>query len=268
MTTDVDQELFVAEWARWHHDHEMRRTRPHGFLSITGLHWLSEEPQRFNGVPGAWSCDARDVRVSVDDSERLSVEGVAISDHHTFANVDERGTQAQTGDVIIEICRRDELFMIRPRDPAHITRSEYAGTPTFAPSIAWAIGGTFLPFDVPGSIQVGASVEGLTHVYESRGEIEFALDDTTMRLIAFNDDEPDELFVVFADLTSGTSTYGACRFLTVEAPGADGAVTVDFNRATTPPCAYTTFATCPLPPPENHLPARIEAGEMTPVPGS
>jgi uncharacterized protein (DUF1684 family) len=266
MTTDVDEEIFVAEWQRWHHDHEVRRARPHGFLSITGLHWLSEVPQRFGDAPGAWSCVESDVHVTVVDDEILCVDGVGITNRHTFAKVDERGTQAQSGEVIIEICRRDEQFMIRPRDPQHPTRSEYAGTSTFPPSAAWAIGGTFVPFDVPKSIRVGASVEGLTHVYESRGVIEFVLDDTTMRLVTFNDEEPDELFVVFDDLTSGTSTYRACRFLTVKAPGADGAVTVDFNRATNPPCAYTTFATCPLPPPENHLHLPIEAGEMAPLP--
>jgi uncharacterized protein (DUF1684 family) len=72
--------------------------------------------------------------------------------------------------------------------------------------------------------------------------------------------------VIFRDETSGVSTYAACRTLRIGAPGPDGTVVIDFNRATNLPCAYTEFATCPLPPPENRLPIAIEAGEQIPTP--
>lgn len=101
-------------------------------------------------------------------------------------------------------------------------------------------------------------------MYESPGEIEFELAGKVLRLIAFNGDDPGELEIIFADATSGTTSYAACRFLTVDPPGPGGHVTLDFNRATNPACAYTDFATCPLPPASNHLPVPIEAGERIP----
>jgi hypothetical protein len=102
-------------------------------------------------------------------------------------------------------------------------------------------------------------------VYESPGEVAFELGGPVLRLMAFNGEKPNELFIVFADATSGMTTYAACRFLNVDAPDADSEVTLDFNHATNPPCAYTDFATCPLPPASNHLPVPIEAGEKLPL---
>ncbi len=99
---------------------------------------------------------------------------------------------------------------------------------------------------------------------QAPGEIEFEIEQQRFRLVAFNDEEPDELFIVFADLTSGSTTYGACRFLSVRAPSPEATVSIDFNRATNPPCAYTEFATCPMPPIQNRLPVRVDAGEMLP----
>jgi uncharacterized protein (DUF1684 family) len=70
--------------------------------------------------------------------------------------------------------------------------------------------------------------------------------------------------VLFTDATSGVTTYPANRSLLVDAPDAQGAVTLDFNRAVNLPCAYTDFATCPLPPAGNRLPIAVEAGEKIP----
>jgi len=78
-------------------------------------------------------------------------------------------------------------------------------------------------------------------------------------------EQSDELSFIFTDLTSGVTTYPACRFLTVVGPRENGRVDLDFNRATNPACAYTDFATCPLPPPGNHLSVRVEAGEKMPL---
>ena len=165
---------------------------------------------------------------------------------------------------VVEVCRRGVTFMLRVRDPDNPIRTGYVGTPAYPASLSWVVEGTFVPFTLPKLVEVGASVEGLTHVYHSPGVIEFELEHAIRQLVAFNDDEPNELFIVFADQTSGSTTYAACRFLSVNALGPDGAVTIDFNRATNPPCAYTEFATCPLPPRENHLAVHVEAGEKIP----
>jgi uncharacterized protein (DUF1684 family) len=126
--------------------------------------------------------------------------------------------------------------------------------------------GRYVPFDAPRAVTVGAAVEGLEHVYTSPGRIEFSVGGAPLSLTVFNGDAPGTLFVLFTDATSGITTYAANRSLAIAAPGPDGAVVLDFNHATNLPCAYTEFATCPLPPAENRLPIAVEAGEQIPVP--
>jgi uncharacterized protein (DUF1684 family) len=203
--------------------------------------------------------------VSLGDDEDLVVDEVRVKREHDFVDVDEQGERASYGDALVEVARRDGNSMVRPRDPSHVVRTRYVGTPTYPPSTDWVVRATLVPYDRPRSITVGASVEGLQHVCESPGEVEFQLAGRSCRLIAFNDEDPDELLFVFADLTSGTTTYALCRFLSTDGPDARGDVILDFNRARNPPCAYTDFATCPLPPPDNRLPVRVEAGEKVPL---
>jgi uncharacterized protein len=262
---EPDARDFIAQWDGWHRAHEKQRARPLGFLAISGLHWLDVEPQRFDDVPGEWSGDDEGVRVSLGDDDELVVDDERISGDYNFGVVGEHGVRARFGDAVMEVARRDGHYMIRPRHRDHVTRTGYKGTPTYPPDINWVVQGTFIPYDPPRSVIVGASVEGLEHVYESPGEVDFEVARRHHRLIAFNDEAPDELFIVFTDMTAGIETYAACRFLSAAAPSAGGHVVLDFNRSTNPPCAYTDFATCPLPPPTNHLPLRVTAGEMAPL---
>ena len=102
-------------------------------------------------------------------------------------------------------------------------------------------------------------------MYAAPGAVEFEIDGVPTTLTAFNGHTPGDLLVLFTDATSGISTYAANRALAIAAPDAEGRVVVDFNRATNLPCAYTDFATCPLPPAENRLAAAVTAGEKTPV---
>lgn len=264
MMDNQEQSKFATQWESWHREHELQRARPHGFLAITGMHWLDDEPQRFDDVPGAWSSDGDTVRVRLGEGEELYVDDERVIGAYDFDHVDESGIGASFGDAFVEVCRRDGHIMIRPRHPGHDVRTGYTGTPTYPASIDWVVTGTLTPYDPPRSITVGASVEGLAHVYESPGEVVFQLAEHALHLVVFNGEGPDELFIIFTDLTSGTTSYAACRFLTVSAPGPDRHVTLDFNRATNPPCAYTDFATCPLPPTSNHLAVRVEAGEKRP----
>jgi len=256
---------FADRWTQWHDEHERQRARPHGFLAITGLHWLDEILRRFEDVPGAWSTTLDGVDVVLGENEELNIEDVRVIEHYHFANVDEQGTTAQFGDAIVEVALRDGHFMIRPRDPNNEVRVRYAGTPTFEASLDWVTHGRLVPFAEPRSVSVGASVEGLSQVYMSPGEVQFQLVGQEFCLVAFSDDAPAELFFVFRDATAGDTTYAKCRFLRADAPDSDARVILDFNRATNPPCAYTDFATCPLRPEGNDLPVRIEAGEKMPL---
>ncbi|MCZ2829191.1 DUF1684 domain-containing protein [Modestobacter sp. VKM Ac-2986] len=257
---------FAEEWRSWHAGHEAVRADEHGFLSITGMYWLTGEPQRITGIPGEWWSGPAGPVVRLAAGEQLTVDGVVLSGVHEFGVVPEgEGVEALTGDIVVEVARRGGSDVVRPRDPAAPVRAAYAGTPAYAPDPRWRLTGRFVPFDRPRPTTVGSVVEGLELVHEARGRIEFTVDGQPLALTAFDDGSPDRLLVLFTDATSGVTTYAANRQLKVTGPAADGTVTVDFNRATNLPCAYTAFATCPLPPPENRLPVAVEAGEQKPA---
>jgi uncharacterized protein (DUF1684 family) len=123
--------------------------------------------------------------------------------------------------------------------------------------------GTFEPYRAPRPIPT-PDYSGGMQTLESPGEVSFELLGQRLRLVVAELDE-GELFLVFADGTTGRSTYPAGRFLYTPPPSGQQ-VEIDFNKAYSPPCAFTPYATCPLPLPENRLPISIEAGERDPGP--
>jgi uncharacterized protein len=277
----VDVGAFAEEWRRWHSAHEARVGDPHGFLAVTSLHWLQDAPERFADAPGEWSTGPDGVRVVLGEGELLVVGGgdggrggrdgggggggVAVRGEYAFGVIGERDSVfAGFGDAVIEVAKRGGHDILRPRYPDHPLRVAYRGTPAFEPDPRWAVPGRYVPFDTPRPTTVGAAVEGLLHVYDAPGRVEFELDGRPLSLTVFPGHAPGELMALFTDGTSGVTTYAANRSLRIGAPDADGVVWLDFNRAVNLPCAYTDLATCPLPPTENRLPVAIEAGEKTP----
>ncbi|MEU5551540.1 MULTISPECIES: DUF1684 domain-containing protein [unclassified Micromonospora] len=262
---EAQVDAFTLEWREWHRRHEETLAAPHGFLAVTGLHWLTDRPERVADLPGRWHTGADGVVVDLSDGEELLVDGEPVTGRHEFGPIPERGgvTVGFDGGVL-EIARRGGYDILRPRRPDHPLRTAFRGTPTYPPTTRWVLSGRFVPFDSPRPTTVGAAVEGLQHVYDAPGTIEFTVDGVPLRLTAFNGWSPGSLSVLFTDETSGVTTYAANRALSVDPPDEQGRVTVDFNRATNLPCAYTDFATCPLPPAENRLPVAVEAGEQIP----
>lgn len=265
-TTTLDpDEALRNEWTSWHAKHEEARADGHGFLAITGLTWLNTEPVRIAGISGSWSTGPEGPRVDLAPGETLVVDDATVTGEHSFGILAERGgVTAFDGDIAIEIAKRDGHDIVRPRDPSNPFLGVYSGTPAYAAEAKWHIAGRYLPFDEPRAVTVGSVVEELHHVYDAPGEIEFVVDDETFRLTAFPGKAPGSLHVLFTDATSGVTTYAANRSLAVAAPREDGSVVLDFTRAVNLPCAYTDYATCPLPPAENHLPFAVEAGEKQP----
>ncbi|MBW8486764.1 DUF1684 domain-containing protein [Actinomadura parmotrematis] len=261
---EADDE-FTRGWRDWREQHRAALADPHGFLAITGLHWLDGEPQRFPDAPGAWSTGPGGVTVDLGEGEELIVDGAPVRGRHSFGVLAERtGVTALWGDAAIEVAKRGGHDIVRPRHPENPLRLAFRGTPDYPPSPAWAVTGRFVPFDEPRPTKVGAAVEGLEHVYDAPGRIEFEIGGTPLSLTAFNGHGPGDLLVLFTDATSGVTTYAANRSLHLPPPAADGTVTLDFNRASNLPCAYTDLATCPLPPAENRLPIAVEAGQRIP----
>jgi uncharacterized protein (DUF1684 family) len=262
---DIDRATFSQDWAEWHRQHEAALADRHGFLAITALHWLGPDAERFADAPGAWSTGAGGVTVVLDPGEELIVDDVPVHGAHSFGTIPERASiNVGAGDAVIEVAKRGGHDIVRPRHPEHPLRVNFGGVPAYPPAPRWVVAGRYAAFDEPRAVTVGAAVEGLQHVYAAPGLIEFHLGGETLRLTAFNGKAPGRLLLLFTDATSGVTTYPANRALQVDAPDADGAVTLDFNRAVNLPCAYTDFATCPLPPAENRLPIAVEAGEKIP----
>jgi uncharacterized protein (DUF1684 family) len=260
----IDTAAFGQEWADWHREHETVLASPHGWLAITALHWLDPEPKTLSGAPGQWSADGGRVTVALAEGEELTVDGGTVRGTFVFPEIPERGgISAVWGDSVLEVAKRGGHHIVRPRHPDHPLRTSFHGIPAYAPDPRWAVTGRYLPFGEPRDITVSAVVEGLQHIYAAPGEIEFELAGQTRRLTAFNGASPGALSLLFTDATSGVTTYPACRSLKVTADP-DGTVTLDFNRAVNLPCAYTDYATCPLPPAGNRLDVAVEAGEKIP----
>ncbi|MDF2048561.1 DUF1684 domain-containing protein [Arthrobacter sp. Cr_A7] len=266
--TETALESFDADWQEWHTAHERQRAHPHGFLAVTHLHWLDSSARRLDGVPGTWSAVDDAVRIVLEAGERLQRDGQELNTGSgatiELGSIEERGgINLASGDTVIEVAKRGGEYIVRPRNPENALLREYQDTPAYSPDAAYAVRGTFVPFEAPRPTTVGAAVEGIQHVYEAPGEIRFKLAGRELALTAFNGHAPGSLSVLFTDQTSGKTTYAANRSLSV-VPAADGSVELDFNRAVNLPCAYTDLATCPLPPAENRLPVAIEAGEKIP----
>lgn len=250
---------FAAAWREWHTERERVLADSHGWLSITARHWLTAEPQRFDGIPGTWHDDGDAAVVSVGPDEDFAVSGTA-----RFELVNSGpGEMVKAGDRVVEVARRSG-YLLRLRDPAAPVRAAFQGVPAYEPNPAWVLPGRFEPFDEPRAVTVGAVVEGLSHVYSSPGVLRFTHGGEVFALTAFNGREGAAFSVLFTDATSGVTTYAANRSMLVAAPDSAGRVELDFNRAVNLPCAFIDLATCPLPPAENRLPFPVEAGERIP----
>jgi uncharacterized protein (DUF1684 family) len=257
---------FAADWERWHKQHQDRLAAPDGFLAITSINWLTPAPSRFADAPGEWSADASGVTVVLREGEDLTLDGAPIgSGTHHLGRIPERGgVFPADANGVYEVARRGGNDILRPRHPGHELRARFRGTPAYAPDPRWVIRGRYRAFEAPRDTTVGSVVEGLQHVYAAPGIVEFEVGGQPYALTAFNGHAPGSLHILFTDATSGVTTYAASRSLVLAPPGADGTVIVDFNRAANLPCAYTPFATCPLPPAGNHLPFAVAAGEQAP----
>jgi uncharacterized protein (DUF1684 family) len=245
-----------------------------GWLALAGLFWLNDGTNTVGGDPDsdialpetsapprvgvidfrggqATLTVAEGISVSVDSAPVLSALLVDDGDHR-------KPSLVSVGTVSFFVIRRGDRTGIRVRDTQSPARAAFTGRKWFAPDPAYRVTGRFVPHAEPRKLP-NVNIVGITEMIENPGRVAFELGGRRHEVEAF-DGGKDRLFLVIRDATSGKSTYGSSRFL--HAPVlADGRVELDFNRAYNPPCAFTPYATCPLPPPENILPVAIEAGE-------
>jgi uncharacterized protein len=251
VTTSVET-TFEKAWKEWHGERERYYSDPLGWVSLTGLYWLTDEFETVADLPGRWRGDADAAYVEgIEGTEKLEpVEGAP-------------GLLVEDGDRRIEVIRRTGSVALRVHDPKSPHLKAFHGIPTYPPSEQWCVVGTFTPYQQPQTVTTAAVVEGLEHHHNAAGVIAFELAGTALQLIAFGRSDGG-LHVLFTDATSGVTTYPAARGLSISPPDADGTVTLDFNRASNLPCSFTDFATCPVAPADNRLPVAVEAGEKNP----
>jgi uncharacterized protein (DUF1684 family) len=154
------------------------------------------------------------------------------------------------------VIERENKFAVRVKDNDSETRKNFTGLRWYKVDPAWKIKAKFVPSPHPVTFDTAV---GVKEQDESPGYVTFTSGGQQYRLEPTKED--DELFFVIRDLTSGKTTYGASRFLYAALPK-DGFVELDFNKAENPPCVFTDYATCPLPPPQNRMKLAVTAGEM------
>lgn len=242
---------FEQDWKQWHADREASYGAPLGWVSLTGLYWLTNEFETVADLPGRWKADVDSVTVGGFDGVTTlnPVEGAP-------------GILVEDGDRRIEVIRRTGSVALRVHDPKAQTLQSYDGIPAYEPDEEFVATGTFTPYDSPVTVTTGAVVEGLEHHHSAVGTLDFELAGAAAQLIAFGGNG-NGLKVLFTDATSGVTTYPAARILSIAAPE-NGSVVLDFNRASNLPCAFTDYATCPVAPAENRLTVAVEAGEKNP----
>lgn len=269
---------FVAATEEWRRQREEELLQPDGWTSLVGLHWLTLKAHYVgsgdrigNGVRFAFG-PPRMGMVERDAQDRfwfVPEQGVEL----TFNGEPLRGRVRLQSDhdpepgVIgfdegkgkVTLLKRGDRYALRVRHADAPTRLRFAGLQYWPADPSWRITGRFIAHPPGKTLPIG-DIVGTQSRMPNPGAVEFERDGRTFRLEAL--DQPDgRLFFVMADRTSGHGSYPAGRFLEADPPDAAGNVVLDFNRAYNPPCAFTLYATCPLPPPENRLDLAVTAGE-------
>jgi uncharacterized protein len=249
---------------------------PDGWLTLVGLDWLAQGANPFGSDPanpvvlpdpgaprqaGIFRLDGDRVEVEAIGGATVLLDGRRVTDPLPIV-VDDAGQPSliEVGRLRLTVIRRAGRTGIRTRDPASPVLTSFQGVRAFPTSLQWRLEGRVERYDPPRQVLV-PTILGDVEPDEVAIAVAFDVEGETYRLDAF--DLPDgNLEIMFADATNGTETYAAGRFLTTGPPDGDRVV-LDFNRSYEPPCVFTPYATCPLPLPQNRLPIRVEAGEIS-----
>ncbi len=272
-----------SEIERW----EARRVEgleePDSWLSVVGLFWLAPGENTIGsdermavalpgeGVPGFLGTLTLRGQGSFEfeyapgvQAEAAAADAVPSPDSGTPVSfrVDspEGGPVFRWGTLSWFVIERYGEYAVRLRDSAAPALRDFHGLETFPVSTDWRILGHFDRYDPPREIAT-PNVLDVPSTSLSPGAVVFQVDGEEYRLDVTGDADASSYFIVFGDETNGEETYAGGRFLGVAAPTAGDWIVIDFNRAYNPPCVFTPYATCPVPPEQNKLPIRVEAGE-------
>ena len=265
---------YRAEIAKYREERLAELTAPNGWLAVQGLFWLHEggntagsEPSSEIRLPprapkrlGVFTLKDGTVTFSAADGAAVTAAGKPVATFAFEPRGGERSSITAAG-LTLFVIRRTDRIGLRLLDPESHARRTFTGLRYFPLNPAYRLAAKYTAYPAMKSVPV-ANVLGQIVPMESPGYVEFTLNGRTSRLEpVYETARREDLFFIFKDLTSRTDTYEAGRYLHTPLPR-DGVVDLDFNRAYNPPCAFTAFATCPLPTKENQLGVAIRAGEL------
>jgi len=263
--------------AEWRAQREAKLKAEDGWLTVVGLTWLKEGANRVGSNPsfeirlpksapasvGTLTLKAGKVRFTPAPVVAVTKTAAPAKETDLKPDIDANYDRLATGRVKFFIIKREDKFGVRIKDNDSFARREFTGLKWYPVDPAWRVTAKYVPFDKPHTITFDTAV-GVKEQDVSPGYVTFQQAGKQYRLEPVVDG--DELWFVMRDQTSGKTTYGASRFLYAEMPKGGvkqtGTVEIDFNKAENPPCVFTDYATCPLPPPQNRLPLAVTAGEQ------
>ncbi len=277
-----------ADWAHeltaWRTQHVNDLLKPAGWLSLTGLEWLQPGDNSFGTATdnkihlagtssahmGILHLEGNTVRLTPPAGgfpPDLEVAGAPAKTQVLLveADSDKNAPHITIGTLNMYVIRRADKYALRVKDSKSPTLIGFHGLNWYEPDAKYRVKAKWTPYTPPKSVTL-ATLAGTTYPQPVPGVAEFVLEGKTYRLEpVLEDPAATQLFFILRDTTSATATYKACRFLYTVFPthGVDkpGELWLDFNRLENPPCAYTPFATCPLPTPQNRLAIPLPVGE-------
>lgn len=271
--SELDMNKYKAEIEQWHVKRIEDLKSTNGWLNLAGLFWLNEGVNTFgsdstNGVifpsgkiagkAGAMMLQNGKVEMTVESGVDVRLDSAEFKSGIAFYPDSTNQPKFTSGSLQWFIIKRDDKFGVRLRDFESRELLEFKGIDRYEVNPDYRVEAKL---EVPSplkQIEI-TNVLGQTTPQDSPGTLVFELDGEEYRIDVLQ--EGEELFIIFGDKTNKKGTYPSGRYLYADMPDADGKVILDFNKSRNPPCAFTPFATCPLPPPQNILPIAIEAGE-------
>lgn len=272
------QDVYRASVDAWHAQREARLAAEDGWLTLIGRDWLNPGENTLGSAPGStvllpeglslpkaglFLVEGTTVRFKPFPGSGLLLNGKPATEAVLKSDAEGQPDVLMAGRVSFYVIRRGDRLGIRMKDPGTPARKAFHGVPRYPVDAAWRIEADFIPYDKPQERPI-ATVIGTTETMSAPGLLRFKAGGREVTLEPMVEDPAHpELFILFKDGTSTHGTYPAGRFLYADMPK-NGKVILDFNRAINPPCAFSMFATCPLPPKQNHLAIDVPAGEKNP----
>ena len=269
-----DETSYIESIEQWQQERLESLKAKDGWLNLAGIYWLKEGKQTFGSHPsndhvfpekaanfiGTLTLKDENVHIQVNDDVELYYKNDQIQELELSYDSSGEPSYLTHGDFAWYIMKRHKSLAIRLRDYKNPAIAALDHIPSYSIDPEYVVEATLHPFDEARTITVNTPFQDYTQDYQCPGELEFKLKGQKLNLLPFTSGEG--YFIIISDETSAMETYGGGRFMYAY-PDSTGRIILDFNKAYNPPCAVTPFAACPMPPRENHLLVKIEAGEKT-----